>query len=238
MARPGPSLPVVAFFVALAGMTGLSAARVLGGERDTLPRPDEALPGRATRMPLPERHFVYGTRLDIAPAGSETAYFAMGCFWGAEQYFFNVPGVLSTAVGYAGGLTPNPTYDEVSTGRTGHTEVVRVVFDPNRVTYEKLLKVFWENHVPTQGMRQGNDFGTQYRSAIYTVGAMQELAATASRETYGAALRAVDKGTITTEIRPAGLFYFAEGYHQQYCAKNPDGYCGHGGTGVPYTSGR
>jgi peptide-methionine (S)-S-oxide reductase len=166
------------------------------------------------------------------PAGLQEAVFGMGCFWGAEKGFWKMPGVVSTSVGYAGGTTPNPTYREVCSGRTGHAEVVRVVFDPTRVRYEDLLRVFWEGHDPTQGMRQGNDVGTQYRSALYTYGDEQKRAAELSRDAYEKVLRAAGYGAITTEIAPAPEYYFAEEYHQQYLAKNPDGYCGHGGTGV------
>ena len=203
-----------------------------------LPAPDQALPGRAEKMPVPSRHFVLGTPLSPpAPPGADSALFALGCFWGAERKFWQAPGVLSTAVGYAGGLTPNPTYREVCSGLTGHAEVVRVVFDPRRVRYEDLLKVFWESHDPTQGMRQGNDVGTQYRSAIYWRGEEQRRAAEASRETYQRALKGAGHGAITTEIAPAPEFYFAEEYHQQYLAKNPGGYCGLGGTGIACPTG-
>jgi peptide-methionine (S)-S-oxide reductase len=197
-----------------------------------LPTREEALPGRQERMPVPTRHFVNGAPLEGLPPGAEEAVFGMGCFWGAEKGFWTIPGVLSTSVGYAGGHTPNPTYREVCSGRTGHAEVVRVVFDPSRVRYEDLLRVFWEGHDPTQGMRQGNDVGTQYRSAIYTHGEAQQRAAEASREAYQQVLGAAGHGAVTTEIAPAPAYYFAEDYHQQYLAKNPDGYCGHGGTGV------
>jgi peptide-methionine (S)-S-oxide reductase len=185
-------------------------------------------------MPVPEAHFVNGHCLDGPfPEGLEYAMFGLGCFWGAERKFWQVPGVYSTAVGYAGGYTPNPTYDEVCSGRTGHAEVVRVVYDPARTSYPALLKVFWEAHDPTQGMRQGNDIGTQYRSAVYTYGPEQARLAAAAREAYQAALAGSGrKQAITTEIREAPEFYFAEPYHQQYLAKNPDGYCGLGGTGV------
>jgi peptide-methionine (S)-S-oxide reductase len=184
-------------------------------------------------MPVPDTHFVNGHRLTPPfPAGLEHAVFAMGCFWGAERMFWEAPGVYTTAVGYAGGYTPNPTYREVCTGMTGHTEVVLVVFDPSQTTYEALLKIFWENHDPTQGMRQGNDVGTQYRSAIYTFSADQARAAAESRAAYQDRLTAGSFGRITTEIAEAPPFYYAEEYHQQYLAKNPGGYCGHGGTGV------
>jgi peptide-methionine (S)-S-oxide reductase len=198
-----------------------------------MPKPEEALPGRSEAMRVPERHFVNGHPLQPPfPDGLETAMFGLGCFWGAERAFWRIEGVYTTAVGYAGGFTPNPTYEEVCTGSTGHNEVVLVVFDPKVVSYERLLKVFWEAHDPTQGMRQGNDVGTQYRSGIYTVGPAQKAAALASREAYQAALRAAAHRAITTEIVDAPPFYYAEGYHQQYLAKNPGGYCGLGGTGV------
>jgi peptide-methionine (S)-S-oxide reductase len=198
-----------------------------------IPSAAEALPGRAEPIPVPERHFVNGNRLQPPfPAGLEQALFGMGCFWGAERKLWQVPGVWVTAVGYAGGSTPNPTYREVCTGQTGHTEVVLVVFDPSQVSYETLLKEFWENHDPTQGMRQGNDVGTQYRSAVYWFDDEQRRAAEGSRDAYGAVLRAAGHGEVTTEIAPAPTFYYAEDYHQQYLAKNPGGYCGIGGTGV------
>jgi len=198
-----------------------------------MPAPGEALPGRADEMPTPDRHFVLGTPPKPPfPDGMERALFGLGCFWGAEKRFWNEPGVYTTAVGYAAGYTPNPTYDEVCSGRTGHNEVVLVIYDPNRVSYRRLLQVFWETHDPTQGMRQGNDVGTQYRSGIYVFDAVQRAAAEASQGAYQTALAAADLGTITTEILDAPPFYYAEGYHQQYLAKNPGGYCGHGGTGV------
>jgi peptide-methionine (S)-S-oxide reductase len=198
-----------------------------------LPAPGEALPGRAEKMDVPPTHFVSGARMEPPfPAGLEIATFGMGCFWGAERKFWQTPGVYSTAVGYAGGATPNPTYREVCSGLTGHNEVVQVVFDPKQVSYEQLLKVFWEAHDPTQGMRQGNDVGTQYRSAIYTHGEAQQRAAEASRDAYARVLAESGYGEITSEILPAPPFYYAEDYHQQYLAKNPDGYCGLGGTGV------
>ncbi len=198
-----------------------------------LPAPEEALPGRASRMRVPATHFVNGNRMEPPfPAGTELAMFGMGCFWGAEKVFWKTQGVYSTAVGYAGGFTPNPTYEEVCSGRTGHAEVMRVVFDPAVVPYESLLRLFWENHDPTQGMRQGNDAGTQYRSAIYWYGDAQRAAAEASREAYQRVLAKAGYGPITTEIREAPEFYYAEEYHQQYLAKNPWGYCGLGGTGV------
>jgi len=191
------------------------------------------IPGRAQKIDVPAKHFVNGNRLEAPfPAGMELAQFGMGCFWGAERAFWEIPGVYSTAVGYAGGQTKNPTYEEVCTGFTNHTEAVLVVFDPKRVSYETLLKKFWESHNPTQGMRQGNDQGTQYRSAIYTYGEAQAAAAAASREIFQKALKEKGIGTITTEIRAAPEFYYAEEYHQQYLAKNPGGYCGLGGTGV------
>lgn len=201
--------------------------------RHYMPRPEEALPGRATPLPVPETHHVNGHRIvPPFPAGMAMAMFGMGCFWGAEKRFWELPGVYSTMVGYAGGYTPNPTYREVCTGMTGHTEVVRVVFDPEVVSYEELLKAFWEGHDPSQGMRQGADVGTQYRSAVYTYGDAQKQAALASRTAYEKRLRAAGFGPVTTEIREAPEFYYAEDYHQQYLAKNPGGYCGHGGTGV------
>jgi peptide-methionine (S)-S-oxide reductase len=203
------------------------------GEKLRMPSPEEALPGRTERMRVPNAHFVNAAPLEPPfPPGAELALLGMGCFWGAERLFWRTPGVVSTAVGYAGGLTPNPTYEEVCSGRTGHAEVVRVVFSPKRLSYTDLLRVFWEGHDPTQGMRQGNDVGTQYRSAIYTYGEEQGKAAEASRAAYQEALAAAGQGAITTEIREAPDFYYAEEYHQQYLAKNPDGYCGLGGTGV------
>jgi peptide-methionine (S)-S-oxide reductase len=202
-------------------------------DRTRLPRPDELLPGRAEAIPLPPRHRVLGTPMAPPfPPGTALALFGMGCFWGAERLFWRLPGVVSTQVGYAGGGTPNPTYKEVCGGRTGHNEVVRVVFDPARVSYDALLRAFWENHDPTQGMRQGNDVGTQYRSGIYAYDDAKHAAAEASREAYAAELRAAGHGPITTEIVAAPTFYAAEAYHQQYLDANPDGYCGIGGTGV------
>jgi peptide-methionine (S)-S-oxide reductase len=200
----------------------------------TLPTKDQALPGRQSAMTVPDTHFVLtGARLQPPfPEGSERALFGFGCFWGAERKLWQTPGVLSTAVGYAAGHTPNPTYEEVCSGRTGHNEVVLAVFDPQQVPYEALLKVFWESHDPTQGMRQGNDRGTQYRSGIYTYGAAQEQAALASRDAYAPKLAAAGFGAITTEVLAAPPFYYAEAYHQQYLGKNPGGYCGLGGTGV------
>jgi peptide-methionine (S)-S-oxide reductase len=203
--------------------------------RDKLavPQPEDCLPGRSQPMPLPEQHFVNHHPLaGPYPAGMKKAVFGLGCFWGAERVFWQAPGVWVTAVGYAGGSTPNPTYEEVCSGRTGHTEAVLVVYDPKLTSYEALLKLFWESHDPTQGMRQGNDVGTQYRSAIYTFSPEQQAAAEASRQAYEAQLAAAGLRKITTEIRDAPPFYFAEGYHQQYLAKNPNGYCGLGGTGV------
>jgi len=203
------------------------------GKPKTIPSKAEALPGRADPMPVPDTHFVNQHRLTPPfPDGLERALFGMGCFWGAEKKFWSVPGVYSTAVGYAGGHTPNATYREVCTGMTGHNEVVLVVFDPKVVAYDDLLKVFWENHDPTQGMRQGNDTGTQYRSGIYYFDEAQQRAAERTRDAFQSRLKASGYGAITTEIAPAPDFYYAEDYHQQYLAKNPDGYCGLGGTGV------
>jgi len=194
---------------------------------------EEALPGREREMPVAERHAVLGTPIKPPfPPGMQEALFALGCFWGAERVFWQAPGVYTTAVGYAGGFTPNPTYEEVCSGRTGHAEVVRVVFDPRRTSYQEMLRLFWENHDPTQGMRQGNDVGTQYRSAIYWNSEAQRELAEASREAYAARLQAAGYPPITTEIAAAGPFYYAEDYHQQYLHKNPWGYCGLGGTGV------
>ena len=198
-----------------------------------MPEPGEALPGRDTEMQVPDHHDVLGTPLRPPfPEGFEQAVFGLGCFWGAERLFWEAPGVYTTAAGYAGGQTPNPTYEEVCSGGTGHAEAVLVVYDPKQTSYEALLKLFWENHDPTQGMRQGNDVGTQYRSAIYTYSDAQERAAYASRDAYARALSERGMDAVTTEIREAPEFYFAEGYHQQYLAKNPAGYCGVGGTGV------
>jgi peptide-methionine (S)-S-oxide reductase len=203
-----------------------------------MPTVDEALPGRTQAMPVPERHFVNGHPLKPPfPEGMQLALFGLGCFWGAERLFWNLPGVYSTSVGYAAGITPNATYEEVCTGLTGHNEVVRVVFDPKVVSYEKLLATFWEAHDPTQGMRQGNDVGTQYRSGIYWYDEAQRAAAEQSRKTFGESLRQAGHGAITTEILKAPEFYYAEDYHQQYLAKNPGGYCGLGGCGVKYASG-
>lgn len=200
-----------------------------------LPTASEALPGRSEAMPVPSQHYVNGNQLKPPyPEGLETAMFGMGCFWGAERKFWQTSGVYATAVGYAAGITPNPTYQEVCSGMTGHNEVVRVVFDPKVVNYETLLKVFWESHNPTQGMRQGNDVGTQYRSGIYVYSQEQKKLAEASLAIYQEALKAAKFGNITTEIIDAPEFYYAEDYHQQYLAKNPGGYCGLGGTGVKY----
>lgn len=194
---------------------------------------EDALKGRAEGMPVASKHLVLGTPMvPPFPAGLETAVFGLGCFWGAERKFWQTQGVYATAVGYAGGFTPNPTYEEVCSGLTGHTEVVLVAFDPGVVSFDRLLKVFWESHDPTQGMRQGADAGTQYRSAIYGRSEAQLAAARASRDAYQARLTAAGHGPITTEVAPAGEFYFAEDYHQQYLARNPNGYCGLGGTGV------
>jgi peptide-methionine (S)-S-oxide reductase len=198
-----------------------------------MPHRDECLPGRTQEMPVPARHYVNGNSLKPPfPAGIEVAQFGLGCFWGAERKFWQTPGVYSTAVGYGGGYTPNATYEEVCSGLTGHTELVLVAFDPKRVSYEDLLIVFWESHDPTQGMRQGNDTGSQYRSAIYTDSDTQRAAAIRTRDAYQASLNKAGYGAITTEITAAGPFYYAEEYHQQYLAKNPGGYCGLGGTGV------
>ena len=201
--------------------------------KSRMPSKEQALPGRADRMPVPPAHHVNGARLSPPfPDGLEQAVFGMGCFWGAEKKFWALRGVYSTSVGYAGGFTPNPTYREVCSGMTGHNEVVLVVFDPKQISYDTLLKTFWENHDPTQGMRQGNDVGTQYRSGIYTFSDAQRQAAERSRDAFQEQLSKRGYGTITTEILPAPEFYYAEDYHQQYLSKNPDGYCGLGGTGV------
>ena len=205
----------------------------LSRSKHTLPSPEHALPGRSARMPVTETHHVHGRPIvPPFPASTETAIFGMGCFWGAERVFWKLPGVWTTAVGYAGGATPNPTYEEVCSGRTGHAEVVLVVFDPREITYDALLKIFWESHDPTQGMRQGNDVGTQYRSAVYVTSPEQRRLAEASRDAYARALAAAGFGAITTEVRDAPELYYAEDYHQQYLSKNPFGYCGIGGTGV------
>jgi peptide-methionine (S)-S-oxide reductase len=206
---------------------------MFGLHKTEMVSPDDALPGRSEAMPVAPAHAVLGTPMTPPfPEGMQQAVFGLGCFWGAERKFWQVEGVFTTAVGYAGGITPNPTYEEVCSGRTGHTEVVLVVFDPKRTSYEALLKVFWESHDPTQGMRQGNDVGTQYRSAIYVFDEGQRAAADASRRQYDEALASHRYGAITTEIADAGPFYYAEDYHQQYLHKNPMGYCGLGGTGV------
>ncbi len=203
------------------------------GKKLTVPTPQEALPGRASSMPVPEKHHVNGNPLKPPfPEGMEKVVFGMGCFWGAERKFWQLDGVYTTAVGYAAGSTPNPTYKEVCSGMTGHNEVVLVVYDPKKVSYEQLLKTFWESHNPTQGMRQGNDSGTQYRSGIYTYSQEQKKIAEASKDSYQQALKEAGYGDITTEILDAPEFYYAEDYHQQYLAKNPNGYCGLGGTNV------
>jgi peptide-methionine (S)-S-oxide reductase len=201
--------------------------------KDRMPEPGEALPGREAEMPVPGRHAVLGNPITPPfPDGFEQAVFGLGCFWGAARVFWEAPGVYATASGYAGGQTPNPTYEEVCSGRTGHAEAVLVVFDPQKTSYDALLKLFWEGHDPTQGMRQGNDVGTQYRSAIYTTSDAQAAAAASSRELFQGRLAESGHGEISTEIAPAGPFYYAEDYHQQYLAKNPGGYCGLAGTGV------
>jgi len=204
-------------------------------KKTTIPAESEALPGRNTPIPLSGKHFVNGSNIkQPASGGLEEAIFGLGCFWGAERKFWQIPGVVTTAVGYAGGYTPNATYEEVCSGRTGHTEVVRVVYDPDKVSYETLLKAFFESHDPTQGMRQGNDVGTQYRSAIYFTTDAQKKAAEDGRRRYQEALSKAHRAAITTEIREAPEFYYAEEYHQQYLAKNPNGYCGLGGCGVTF----
>jgi peptide-methionine (S)-S-oxide reductase len=206
---------------------------LLFGSKTRLVEPEKALPGRDTPIPVPDRHFVLGTPLKPPfPDGLQTAVVGMGCFWGAERVFWQAKGVYSTAVGYAGGYTPNPTYEETCSGKTGHTEAVLVVFDPEQITYEEILKRFWENHDPTTGMRQGNDVGTQYRSAIYTTDPSQLAAVEATRAAFGERLKDKGYGEITTEVAELGEFYYAEDYHQQYLAKVPNGYCGLGGTGV------
>jgi len=203
------------------------------GKPSRMPSPGEALPGRSAKMPVPSAHYVNGHPLEGPfPQGFERAMFGLGCFWGAEKKFWQLDGVYSTAVGYAAGTTPNPTYREVCTGMTGHNEVVLVVYDPAKITYDDLLRTFWDNHNPTQGMRQGNDVGTQYRSGIYYFSDAQKRAAEESRAAFGPELQRAGYGSITTEIVPAPEFYYAEDYHQQYLAKNPNGYCGLGGTGV------
>lgn len=202
-------------------------------DKTTMITAENALPGRGFAIPTADTHAVFNRPLTMAvPDGMQAAMFGMGCFWGVERIFWQQPGIWLTMVGYAGGFTPNPTYEELCTGKTGHNEVVRVVFDPSVTSYDTLLRVFWENHDPTQGMRQGNDHGTQYRSGIYAMDAAQQAAATASRDAFAPRLQAGGYGAITTEILDAPKFYFAEGYHQQYLHKNPDGYCGIGGTGV------
>ena len=204
-------------------------------KKSTMPAREESLPGRTIALKVSPNHFVNGHRIvPPFPAGLREAVFGLGCFWGAERLFWELPGVYATAVGYAGGFTPNPTYEEVCSGQTGHTEVVKVIYDPEKIDYEDLLKTFWESHDPTQGMRQGNDVGTQYRSAIYVSGPEQRAAAEASRRTYGASLSAAGRGSVTTEILDVPEFFYAEDYHQQYLAKNPNGYCGIGGCGVPF----
>ena len=209
-----------------------------GKRKQMMPTAEDALPGRQERMPVPAAHYVNGHPLEQPfPAGMEMAIFGLGCFWGSERKFWTQPGVFTTAVGYAAGLTPNPTYEEVCTGLTGHNEVVLVVFDPRGVSYEALLRVFWESHDPTQGMRQGNDVGTQYRSGIYVYSHDQRGATEASRDAYQRVLSKAGYGPITTEIRDTPEFYYAEDYHQQYLAKNPQGYCGLGGTGVACPTG-
>ena len=205
---------------------------MFNSRKTTLVAPDKALRGRAARMPVASRHAIHGTPMEEPFPGMLMALFGMGCFWGAEKAFWLLPGVHSTSVGYAGGFTPNPSYEEVCSGQTGHTEVVRIVFDPKVTSYEAMLKAFWEGHDPTQGMRQGADTGTQYRSAIYYYSDDQKRASEQSRDAYQEKLKAAGFGPITTEIAPASDYYFAEDYHQQYLAKNPRGYCGHGGTGV------
>ena len=206
---------------------------LFGRDKSMMPSPEDALPGRSMTMPIPPQHFVLDAPLDGPfPDNAEKAVFGMGCFWGAERKFWTIPGVITTSVGYAAGYTPNPSYQEVCSGMTGHNEVVQVVYDPDHVSYEDLLKVFWENHDPTQGMRQGNDIGTQYRSGIYFYDDDQREAAEKSKAMFQAELNAARYGEITTEIVPVTDYYFAEDYHQQYLAKNPNGYCGLGGTGV------
>ncbi len=205
---------------------------LFGWHKSQLPTPDQALPGRPTALDTADKHAVLGTSLHDVPAGHQVAIFGMGCFWGAERIFWRLDGVYSTAVGYAGGMTPNPTYEEVCSGLTGHTEAVRVVYDPNKVSYRDLLKVFWESHDPTQGFRQGNDRGTQYRSAAYYSDDAQRQDIEETRAAYEPSLKAAGYGPVTTEVVPAAEFYFAEDYHQQYLEKVPSGYCGIGGTGL------
>ncbi|MDQ6874847.1 MAG: peptide-methionine (S)-S-oxide reductase MsrA [Actinomycetota bacterium] len=211
--------------------------RIFGLPKSQLPTAEQALAGRDRPMPLAERHAVLGTSLTEVPAGHQVAFFGLGCFWGAERIFWSLDGVYSTAVGYAGGFTANPTYEEVCSARTGHTEAVRVVFDPAKISYRDLLKVFWESHDPTQGMRQGNDVGTQYRSAIYYTDDEQRQAVEQSRSAFQPGLTAAGYGQISTEVAPAGEFFYAEDYHQQYLDKVPGGYCGIGGTGVSCPAG-
>ncbi len=231
MTRPLAAL--VLGVIVLSGCPDAKEGDMFGFKKSALVDAKDALPGRKESMPVPAQHAVLGTSISPPfPAGSEKAVFGMGCFWGAEKGFWSRAGIVATAVGYSGGATPNPTYREVCGGKTNHAEVVLVVFDPQKTSYEELLKAFWEGHDPTQGMRQGNDAGTQYRSAIYTFSEEQKKAAIASRDAYQAKLKEAGYGKITTEIADAGEFYYAEEYHQQYLAKNPDGYCGHGGTGV------
>ena len=214
-------------------LSRLFSRLAMPGEKGSIPLPEEALPGRSDPMPVHGAHFVLGTEIQPPfPEGLAQIVFGLGCFWGAEKCFWTIDGVHTTAVGYGAGHTPNPTYEEVCSGRTGHNEVVLVVYDPDKVPLEKLLGTFWESHDPTQGMRQGNDLGTQYRSGIYTSTDTQGAAALASRDRYAGALRNAGMGSITTEILSSGPFYYAEDYHQQYLAKNPAGYCGLGGTGV------
>ncbi len=216
-------------------MTPARAIAVPAVSVPALPAKEDSLPGRASRMPVPERHFVNGRTLEMpCPGGLEVTYLGLGCFWGAERLFWTAPGVHVTSVGYAGGHTPNPTYEEVCTGQTGHAEIVLVAFDPLVTDLEAILRLFWENHDPTQGMRQGGDIGTQYRSALYVMNETQRMAAFSSRDLFQRRLTAAGLGRITTEIRPAPAFYFAEPCHQQYLAKNPGGYCGLAGTGVSY----